>query len=270
MRGKRQAVVWMLMLLMLASCTPNTRQAWKDGRLSHDLARLRDAQWWPWTDKTVIPPPPGEPTEPEAPGETAVAPPPIPAPAPLLDVTALAPPVLAAAQPDPMPSFKATPRVKPPVKPVKQQVKPRGKPAPKPAAKPAAKPAPVVNAPPAVAPPASGFLNSQEVLAPLGAAKPAPDTAALPAMARLAPKDLIGLDAVAVERLLGTPRLNRHEPFAQVWQYSNAQCVLFVYLYAVKGGGQQVAHAETGARVAGTEPDPAACVTSFARKSQPG
>lgn len=269
MIGKQRALVCTLMLLLAASCTPDSRQAWKDGRLSHDLARMRNAEWWPWAGKTVIPPPPEAQEETEAPpdamSEAASVPPPIPAPAPLLDVMPPAAAVLAAAQSNPIPGAKAPPRVKPPVK-------PRSKPLPKPAVKPAAIPAPppIVEAPPASAPPASLFLNAQEVLAPLAAAKPAQDKAALPALALLAPKDLIGLDPAAIERLLGAPHLNRHEPFAQVWQYSNSQCVLFVYLYTVKTGGQQVAHAETGARVAGQQPDPAACITSFARKSQPG
>ncbi len=240
MTGIRQALVMVIMLLMLASCTPDTRQAWKEGRLSHDLGRLRDAQWWPWTDKTAIPPPPKAQAEVQAPSEalseTAAPPPPIPAPAPLLDVTPPAPPALAAVQPNPAPGRKPPPRVKPVVS----------------------------------QPPASGFLNSHQVLAPLAAAKPAKDTVALRAGARLAPKDLVGLDSKAIERLLGAPELNRREPFAQIWQYNNSECVLFVYLYTVKGGGQQVAHAETGGKRAGEQPDPGACVTGFAERHQKG
>lgn len=81
-----------------------------------------------------------------------------------------------------------------------------------------------------------------------------------------APKDLIGLDGPTVTQLLGQPSLHRREPFAEVWQYSGPDCVLFVYLYKVASGAQQVAHAETDAKPVTAKHDPAACVTGFAAR----
>jgi len=74
------------------------------------------------------------------------------------------------------------------------------------------------------------------------------------------PADLIGLDAPAVERLLGKPDLSRKEPFAEVWQYTHGDCVLFVFIYAQDGGEARVSHAETGARDGGKTPEPGQCI----------
>ncbi len=46
------------------------------------------------------------------------------------------------------------------------------------------------------------------------------------------PDQLIGLAPQAISRLLGPPSLLRTETPAQVWQYTAADCVLDIYLYA--------------------------------------
>lgn len=74
------------------------------------------------------------------------------------------------------------------------------------------------------------------------------------------PDDLVGLDGPAVERLLGKPDLSRKEPFAEVWQYTHGDCVLFLFIYAEDGGAGRVSHAETGARDGGKNPEPGQCI----------
>lgn len=49
------------------------------------------------------------------------------------------------------------------------------------------------------------------------------------------PDQLMGLAPRAVNRLLGPPSLLRTETPAQVWQYTAADCVLDIYLYAEDG-----------------------------------
>ena len=46
------------------------------------------------------------------------------------------------------------------------------------------------------------------------------------------PDQLMGLAPRAVSHLLGSPSLLRTETLAQVWQYTAADCVLDIYLYA--------------------------------------
>jgi len=72
--------------------------------------------------------------------------------------------------------------------------------------------------------------------------------------------DLVGLDAPSVERLLGKPDLSRKEPFAEVWQYTHGDCVLFLFIYAEAGGAGRVSHAETSARDGGKDPEPGQCI----------
>jgi len=72
--------------------------------------------------------------------------------------------------------------------------------------------------------------------------------------------DLVGLDAPSVERLLGKPDLSRKEPFAEVWQYTLGDCVLFLFIYAEAGGTGRVSHAETSARDGGKDPEPGQCI----------
>ncbi len=53
------------------------------------------------------------------------------------------------------------------------------------------------------------------------------------------PDQLMGLAPRAVSRLLGPPSLLRTETPAQVWQYTAADCVLDIYLYAEDGTPDQ-------------------------------
>ena len=46
------------------------------------------------------------------------------------------------------------------------------------------------------------------------------------------PDQLMGLAPRAISHLLGSPSLLRTETLAQVWQYTAADCVLDIYLYA--------------------------------------
>lgn len=129
-----------------------------------------------------------------------------------------------------------------------------------PAAAPAAAPAPL---------PAAELVGADKVILTPPRARPAgaAQLARLPKKdGGYAPKDLIGLDGPTLMQLLGQPSLHRREPFAEVWQYSGPDCVLFVYLYKVASGAQQVAHAETDAKPVTAKHDPAACVTGFAAR----
>ena len=64
------------------------------------------------------------------------------------------------------------------------------------------------------------------------------------------PEELIGLKPSEVTKLLGHPSLVRYDVPAQVWQYSNRDCVLDVYLYppagagTARGGKQAISDAE--------------------------
>lgn len=83
---------------------------------------------------------------------------------------------------------------------------------------------------------------------------------------RYSPENLVGLDGATVERILGKPDLSRQEPFAEVWQYTHGECVLFLFFYPGEGGTAKVSHAETGARDGGKNPDPAACIGAVAAR----
>lgn len=54
---------------------------------------------------------------------------------------------------------------------------------------------------------------------------------------------IIGLDQLAVQKLLGEPGLVRREAPAEIWQYRHAGCVLDLFLYREKTGSR-VLHAE--------------------------
>jgi hypothetical protein len=49
-------------------------------------------------------------------------------------------------------------------------------------------------------------------------------------------KAFLDLDAESVKARLGEPRLLRHEPPAQVWQYGDRHCALLLVLYEPKSG----------------------------------
>lgn len=86
------------------------------------------------------------------------------------------------------------------------------------------------------------------------AALPAPRTAAAPtapvawrpppASQPRTTTELIGLDDIALIRLLGEPSLRRREPPAEVWQYAGRSCTLHVFLYRGADADYRVLHAE--------------------------
>ncbi|MSP43479.1 MAG: hypothetical protein EXR08_08975 [Alphaproteobacteria bacterium] len=81
--------------------------------------------------------------------------------------------------------------------------------------------------------------------------------------------DLVGLDGPSVERLLGKPDLSRKEPFAEVWQYTLGDCVLFLFIYNDEGDTAHVSHAKTGARDGDKNPEPGQCIGAIlARHAQ--
>jgi hypothetical protein len=87
---------------------------------------------------------------------------------------------------------------------------------------------------------------------------PASEMLALPASGAVGgqsvvPKRVMGLDELAIQQLLGAPRLIRREAPAEVWQYRTAACVLDLFLYD-EAAGRRVTYAE--ARTAGAEPVP--------------
>jgi hypothetical protein len=48
--------------------------------------------------------------------------------------------------------------------------------------------------------------------------------------------DMIGLDRNQVSALLGEPRFRRHDQPADLWQYSNKNCALDLFLYRIRDG----------------------------------
>lgn len=135
---------------------------------------------------------------------------------------------------------------------------------------PAAPSAPVAAAPASEAPaPAPPVATPTEDAVPAAGAVRKPPTPArngvvLSAAARAAtgasatPRQLIGLEGEDVQALLGQPFLLKREAAAELWQYRAPSCVLDVFLYAGKDGGQRVTHAELRARRENARP-PAGC-----------
>lgn len=63
--------------------------------------------------------------------------------------------------------------------------------------------------------------------------------------AQKSPNDLLGLNALEVAKLLGTPNLLRREYPAEIWQYHNQDCVLDIFLYPAKHAAPIVTYFET-------------------------
>jgi len=77
---------------------------------------------------------------------------------------------------------------------------------------------------------------------------------------------LMGLEDAPLAAVLGQPTLVRHDEPAQIWQYSAADCVLDIYLYAEGAKAYRVAYVEarsTRAEILATD----SCVQSVARRS---
>lgn len=79
-------------------------------------------------------------------------------------------------------------------------------------------------------------------------------------------EDVIGRNASALQRLFGAPRLTTPEGDAVKLQFRGEPCVLDVYLYPLKPGGEAVAtHTEALRARDGAEVDQASCVAALRR-----
>lgn len=78
---------------------------------------------------------------------------------------------------------------------------------------------------------------------------------------------VIGADARALVNQFGPPRLDIHEGDARKLQFSGAPCVLDVYLYPPKDGGEPRATYVDARRASdGRDVDRAACVAALRRR----
>jgi len=94
----------------------------------------------------------------------------------------------------------------------------------------------------------------QETAAPPPAAPPGPPAPVVPAAASpLQASAIMGLDRGALRKLLGEPRLIRHDAPAEVWQYQTTSCVLDLVLYK-QANKSRVVYAE--ARTPAADPTP--------------
>ena len=58
-------------------------------------------------------------------------------------------------------------------------------------------------------------------------------------------RDMIGLDRDQITALFGTPHFRRLDKPADLWQYSNKECALDLFLYRIRDGTTfKVTHAE--------------------------
>ena len=100
-------------------------------------------------------------------------------------------------------------------------------------------------------PAAAGAQAWRPDIAPLPA-RPSPEPAFV---ADLDPSALLGLARADVVALLGPPGLLRRDPPAEMWQYRNEDCVLHLFLYAVRAdAGYEVRHVELRGRAGAAVP----------------
>lgn len=79
-------------------------------------------------------------------------------------------------------------------------------------------------------------------------------------------EDVIGRDASALRRVFGTPRLSVQEGDALKLQFAGPQCVLDIYLYPLRPGGEPSATDVEARRASdGRNVDRAACVAALRR-----
>jgi len=95
----------------------------------------------------------------------------------------------------------------------------------------------------------------QQAVAPPPAAPPSPPVAPVvpTAASPLQASAIMGLDRGALRKLLGEPRLIRHDAPAEVWQYQTTSCVLDLVLYK-QANKSRVVYAE--ARTPAADPTP--------------
>lgn len=247
--GLRIVLVTGLAQASLAACASDNHNPFP----KIELSRLKQPDWWPWKDQKKA----GR-NKDAAPGRQDMSSAP---PAPVPVIAALPAPAAgisrAAPRPAPAPSAGTTVKLRAPS--LQSWNTPRPRPAPSTAriALPIA--GPVVGKAP------QGKVEQQklpEILtAPPGAA---PKSGAA---AGYSVEDLVGQNSRTVERLLGKPDLSRQEPSAEFWQYTHADCVLFLFLYPSGNGGSEVSHAEISARDGGKDPDPHQCISALAARN---
>ncbi len=99
-----------------------------------------------------------------------------------------------------------------------------------------------------------------------------PQMAAVPHRAPIEPsfiptsEDLIGVDAIEAESMLGAATLKRTDHGSEMWQYRSDVCVLFVFLYPDDDGAMAVSYLTAGAAAAGgSVPDDDACIAAAVR-----
>ncbi|MCC7046883.1 MAG: hypothetical protein IT562_09240 [Alphaproteobacteria bacterium] len=143
------------------------------------------------------------------------------------------------------------------------------------AAAPAIAPDPDPNpAPPAPSPPSASPADAVPTASTARKPSAARSGVVLSAAARAAagasatPRQLVGLGRDDVQDLFGQPFLLKREGEAELWQYRAPACVLDVFLYAGKDGGQRVTHAELRARRENARP-PAGCYTQILNAPRP-
>lgn len=89
------------------------------------------------------------------------------------------------------------------------------------------------------------------------------DEPALDAEPAMAPEDILGRSAAALDDILGAPALVRHEGPGEYRRYAYKDCALIVILYPDETGAPKVAHVDAAALNSDEEnPDPAACLAS--------
>jgi hypothetical protein len=120
--------------------------------------------------------------------------------------------------------------------------------------------------PPTGAPPPQGRQSARGV-PPTAPPPPVTQGFRAPQVLRMAGlDDVIQKDAGQVMRLFGTPRLDMHEGDMRKLQFSGKACVLDVFLYPLRQGGEPVATWVDARRASdGLDVDRAACVAALAR-----
>jgi hypothetical protein len=125
---------------------------------------------------------------------------------------------------------------------------------------PSSQPAPQTRAPPVLRPPVSGVPPTRAVTPPQVGFR-APPIQRLPGL-----ESVIEQDSAGLQRLFGPPRLEVREGDMRKMQFAGQPCVLDVFLYPLREGGEPVAtHVEARRASDGAEVDRAACAQALRR-----
>ena len=115
-------------------------------------------------------------------------------------------------------------------------------------------------APPVVRPPASGVPPTRPV-APPAAPFRAPEIEHVPGL-----EGVLEQNAAVLQRRFGLPRLDVREGDARKLQFAGSACVLDVFLYPLRSGGEPVAtYVEARRASDGVEVDRVACAQALQR-----